>query len=57
MEPIAYIDPGSGAVLLQCAIAVIVTAGVYFRKCLLSPIAWMRPRRAPVDETQADGET
>ena len=30
--PIAYIDPGSGAMLLQWIIAGVIGAGIYFRR-------------------------
>lgn len=34
MLTIAYIDPGTGAMVLQMIMAIVVGAGIYFRKAL-----------------------
>jgi hypothetical protein len=56
MFPLAYIDPGSGAVLLQCAIALIATAGLFFRRYLLLPLLWIRGKKKSSDETPTGDE-
>ena len=36
---LAYIDPGTGALVLQVVAAGVLTCGILFRKALLFPIA------------------
>lgn len=38
MTPFAYIDPASGSLLIQGLIALLLGAGFYFRKWVLSPL-------------------
>lgn len=57
MYPIAYIDPGSGAILLQCVIAVVATAAVFFRRCFVSPLAWIRGRHPVSEEGESGNDT
>ncbi len=42
MAPFAYIDPASGSLIIQALIAIMIGAGIYFRKFVLNPIgaAW-----------------
>jgi hypothetical protein len=35
---LAYIDPGSGAILLQVLLASVFTLGIFFRRLLLAPL-------------------
>jgi hypothetical protein len=37
---LAYIDPGTGAFILQIVIAAILTAGVAFRRLLVAPVTF-----------------
>lgn len=37
---LAYLDPGSGAILIQILIAALVTTGMVFRQMLWAPLAW-----------------
>ena len=42
MSLIAYIDPGTGALIVQVVIAVVATIGIVFRRVLLSPFYALR---------------
>ena len=37
LESLAYIDPGTGSLLLQMLLAVIVSIGIVFRRIFISP--------------------
>ncbi|MEZ6091018.1 MAG: hypothetical protein R3C05_23955 [Pirellulaceae bacterium] len=59
--PIAYIDPGSGAMVLQVVIASILGASLYFRRILFAPVLWFKSlgRKDEMSETEhsaQDGE-
>ncbi len=41
---LAYIDPGSGSLLLQFLIAGLVGGGVFFRNQLVGMVSWIRSR-------------
>jgi hypothetical protein len=41
---LAYVDPATGALVLQAAIAGVLAAGVVFRRLLLAPFALLRGR-------------
>jgi hypothetical protein len=47
---IAYIDPGSGGLLLQVLLASLLTLGVCFRGLLLAPWKLFSRRRPTLDE-------
>ena len=53
---LAYLDPGSGALVLQLVLAALLTAGVYFRRILLMPFSIFRKsqRTPPEDEPPRD---
>lgn len=38
MQMFAYLDPGSGSILIQVAIAAVLGAGFYFRRFVISPL-------------------
>ena len=40
-----YIDPGSGAILLQALLALLLTFGVFFRRVLFAPFRYFFGRR------------
>lgn len=49
-DPIlGYIDPATGAIVLQAIIATVFTVGVYFRKFFFAPFAFLA-RKKKVDE-------
>jgi hypothetical protein len=52
---LAYIDPGTGSIVLQVVIAGMLTGGVLLRRYLFAPLAWFRGRGAatPADLEQA----
>jgi len=39
---VSYIDPATGALILQGILAVLLTAGVYFRRVLLAPLTGIK---------------
>jgi hypothetical protein len=51
---LAYIDPGTGAMVLQVLLATVLGAGVMFRRFLGAPLAWFRKSDAgaATSETQ-----
>ena len=51
----AYIDPATGAIVLQAIIASIFAGGVLFRRVLLSPFGFLFNRNKTEDSV-ADGE-
>ena len=53
MPELAYIDPGSGSLLIQGAIAAIIAGGVFFR----GQIARLMPGRRERDESTAPTAT
>jgi hypothetical protein len=44
MNVIAYIDPGTGAIVLQVIVAGILTTGVVFRRYVTSPLVRLAQR-------------
>jgi hypothetical protein len=50
---LAYLDPGTGAIVLQILIAAVLTTGVYFRKALLVPLYLLRACRPADPKTPA----
>lgn len=50
MRSLAYIDPGTGAIILQAVLAGIMTVGIFFRQTLPSTLRRLfgRERRDPV---------
>ncbi len=49
----AYIDPGTGSMVLQIVLAAVLTAGVAFRRVLFAPLAMLFGRR----ERSCENET
>jgi hypothetical protein len=52
---LAYLDPGTGAIVLQILIAAVLTTGICFRKILVAPLLLFRAffsqkQKAPVTE-------
>lgn len=39
---LAYLDPGTGAIVLQAIAAVVLTIGVFFRKAIFAPATFFR---------------
>ncbi len=37
---LAYIDPGTGSIILQAVVATLLGAGVFCRRYMLNPLAW-----------------
>jgi hypothetical protein len=52
MSILAYIDPGSGSLLLQALLAAMLSVPFFFRRTLGD--VWHRLRRVKSDETEAD---
>lgn len=55
----AYIDPATGAIVLQAMLAAVLALGMGFRKVLLSPISLLFRKRsasAAVETEEADPE-
>ena len=52
---VAYIDPGTGGVLLQLMIAALIGAGLYFRQALRKFISLFL--RKPMDKKKDDHES
>ena len=42
MGLLAYIDPGTGALIVQVIIAIVATIGIVFRRVFLSPFYALR---------------
>ncbi|HNR94774.1 MAG TPA: hypothetical protein PKM67_10125 [Kiritimatiellia bacterium] len=51
---LAYIDPGSGALILQLLMAGIVGAGVYFRRAIARIFGFRKKK--PEDQPRADSD-
>ena len=52
---LAYLDPFTGALILQVIAAFLIGAGVMLRKFLLAPFTWLfRRRRGDEQDTQID---
>ncbi len=51
MEPacfnLAYIDPATGAMVLQVVAASVLAAGMFFRKALALPFTFLFRKRSP----------
>jgi len=53
----AYLDPFTGALILQVIAAFLIGAGVMLRKYLLAPFTWLfRRHRADEQDTQIDSQ-
>lgn len=50
---LGYLDPGSGAIILQVVLAALASLAFYFRTILLRPWAWFSRRQ----ETPEPAET
>jgi len=48
----AYIDPATGAMVLQVIVAAVLATGVFFRKFFLLPFAFLL-RKARTDDANA----
>ena len=46
---LSYIDPATGAIVLQAVIATVFTVGVYFRKFFFAPFAFLRKKKVDDD--------
>jgi hypothetical protein len=53
MIPLAYIDPGSGSLIIQAAIATLIAIPVFFRAQVARVI---RALRGSGDEERTDGD-
>ena len=56
---LAYIDPGTGAIVLQVVVATLLTMGAVFRRILLAPFAKLRGKNRqtePQFDAPADQE-
>ena len=53
---IAYIDPATGAIVLQAIIAAVLAGGVIFRRALQAPFAFLFKRGDKAEDSGADGE-
>ena len=51
----AYIDPGTGGVVLQLLIAALVGVGFYFRRAVKKVVSWIL--RKPADDKREDHES
>lgn len=40
----AYLDPGTGSLVIQAVIAAMVGCGFYFNRFLVSPVVWLGNR-------------
>jgi|GEM_PF-2808672 hypothetical protein len=55
---IAYLDPATGAIVLQVLLAALLATGVAFRKVILWPVTFLRRHRGmPVSEDENSSET
>ena len=50
----AYLDPVTGAMLLQVLAALLIGAGVMLRKTLFAPIIWLLHRRKSHEQDSQD---
>jgi hypothetical protein len=41
---LAYIDPGTGSIILQAVVATLLGAGVFCRRYMLNPLGWFTRR-------------
>jgi uncharacterized membrane protein YeiB len=41
MHLFAYLDPGSGSIIIQAVIAAMIGAGFYFRRFIIDPACWL----------------
>lgn len=49
---LAYIDPATGAMVIQIVAATVLAGGVFFRKIFLAPFAYFF-RKTPSDATNS----
>ena len=54
---LGYLDPGTGAIVLQVVVAAFLSAGVIFRRVLFAPIAAVIGRGKKAEDEQSDGES
>lgn len=52
---LAYIDPGSGSLLLQAILAAIVSVPFFFRRTIGGALGRLRGRSRPDEPSQPDG--
>lgn len=53
--PLAYIDPGSGSLIIQVAIASIVAIPIFFRHQISRAVGLFRHQPEPTDAAAATG--
>lgn len=41
MNLFAYLDPGTGSLIIQAVIAAMLGAGFYFRRFIMDPLCWV----------------
>ncbi|MDX1946428.1 MAG: hypothetical protein SFU86_13590 [Pirellulaceae bacterium] len=54
---LGYLDPGTGAIVLQIVVAAVLATGVFFRRAIFAPFALLRRRGATPSADQAPSET
>jgi len=52
----AYIDPAMGAMVIQIIAAAFLAAGVFFRRAVLSPFAFLFRKNSADDANAASGD-
>ena len=50
---LAYIDPGSGSLIIQVLVAALVAVPIFFRRQIARIVMAVRGRRDPVDRSDA----
>ena len=53
----AYIDPATGAMILQIVAATVLASGVFFRKILISPLAFLFRRKTASDPHDSNDDS
>lgn len=48
----AYLDPGTGSIVLQVVVAAVLSVGVYFRQYLLKPFAFFGGKGESKEEVE-----
>lgn len=46
----AYLDPGTGSIVLQVVVAAVLSAGVYFRQYVFAPFSMFGGKKEAVEE-------
>lgn len=49
----AYLDPGTGSIVLQVVVAAVLSVGVYFRQYLLKPFTFLGCKKEASEETES----